>query len=147
MKDWIELQDIPEVRRPITEAPGLNIELSVSPYDIPQAVRGYVDEAKGSFIIEFKYPGEEPTHGVELKDAIRASIGNSSERIYKIEIDLRTLAPERIGLHLKQSVERLASSAIDQMEDKTPENRVRYRINHAAIRNTDSKLFRGLGVT
>jgi hypothetical protein len=66
----------------------INIEVSLSPYDIPEAVRGF--ESNGSFVIEFRYLGDEQT---EIKasqngDEVKFEVGKNSGRLYRIHLDL-----------------------------------------------------------
>ena len=62
----------------------------VSPYDVPEAVRGYYCNNKKCFVIEFKYISPEDI--VERKQSSRVTlrIGKNSGRLYAIELDVQS---------------------------------------------------------
>ena len=67
---------------------GVQCSVSLSPYDIPQAVRGYEDKKTGFFVIEFKYPTDEPISEKIHNQFTRVDIGINSGRIYRLKFDL-----------------------------------------------------------
>ena len=59
----------------------------VSPYDVPEAVRGYYDEGKKTFAIELKYIGGDETLRSAAKDeTVTLWIGRDSKRLYRIDL-------------------------------------------------------------
>lgn len=84
--EWINLD--PTSFNEVQQMPleGLNVEVFLSPYDVPEAVRGIRDERSNHFVIEFKYIGGEEPVETELQGDLAFKIGKHSKRLYKIEI-------------------------------------------------------------
>ena len=59
---------------------------SISPYDIPEAVRAFKDGQR--LIVEFKYATEETYRSVH-KGNITLKVGRNSGRLYRIEVDVK----------------------------------------------------------
>jgi hypothetical protein len=74
---------------------GMHLEFSLSPYDIPQSVRGYYCEDRKRFVIEFKYITEETLNERKLAEHVSVQEGKNSGRMYKVFIDVEAL---NIGL-------------------------------------------------
>jgi hypothetical protein len=67
---------------------GVEIEVSLSPNDIPEAVRGRsCPETPGHFLIEFKYANLEETEVRTLSDSVDVRLGKHSGRVYAIIVD------------------------------------------------------------
>jgi hypothetical protein len=92
---------------------GIKLESSLSPYDLPEAVRGHLDDPKGWFVIEFRYITSEPT--VEVgEDPVKILRGKRSGRIYQIRVRTPKSQPSEVEVpnmarkaleHLKRSGE------------------------------------------
>jgi len=65
---------------------GMHLEFSLSPYDIPESVRGYSDENQKRFVIEFKYMTEEPLNERKLSEHLSVMEGKNSSRLYRVFI-------------------------------------------------------------
>src|SRR2546421_147313 len=74
---------------------GMHFEFSLSPYDIPQSVRGHYCEDIKRFVIEFKYITEEPLNERKLAGHVTVQEGKNSGRLYKVFVDVDAL---NIGL-------------------------------------------------
>ena len=90
------------------EIGGIRFKSSLSPYDIPLAMRARIDDERQMFIVEFKYPTEEPV--VEKSSDCSASfeIGTLSKRLYRVNVDLRKMG-ERIGVKVDSHMVALAA--------------------------------------
>lgn len=96
-----------------------NVQLSVSPYDVPEAVRGFFDKQNNKFIIEFKYIGSEPTAIRTSEPHIGLRIGENSGRLYGLELDLKALEPKSAPLQfgvgkVKQAIDALINDPKQQ---------------------------------
>ena len=61
MSDWIELE-AGKFEKPAVEClKGVTVQVFMSPFDIPRAVRGRFDQSISRFAIEFEYIDSEPT--------------------------------------------------------------------------------------
>jgi hypothetical protein len=111
---------------------GHGIVFLPSPYDLPEAVRGFIDQANGKLVIQIKYLGgpEEPNEPLDTEsqdEHLVFRVGRHSHRLYRIEID-----PQRIGaVRMLQDVD----EGIDWLsgERKRPTNRGRYSIAKIAV--------------
>ena len=109
--EWIQL-DTSQLNKPRREKAG-NLEINVfaSPYDVPEAVRGYYDEEERRFTIEFKYMGEsEQLVSDAQHEGVNLKIGRHSRRLYRIEIDTEALKAKTIELnvHVNKAIEDLS---------------------------------------
>lgn len=121
---------------------GIQINLFVSPYDVPTAVRGRYDESLKKFLIEFKYIADEPlrkeTHG-----HLALRVGKRSGRLYAIEVDVYSLNADSVSLRLV--VPKLINDAIESLAG-TRENRAsNYDIARQVISGRGEQLFERLG--
>jgi hypothetical protein len=101
---------------------------SISPYDIPEAFRVSPDPVNHSIlVIEFKYTTEEPLEPGRRVEGITLRVGKNSGRLYKIEIDAKSLNPGDM-VRLKFSDD--AGIAIDRLvaDNAYPKRSGNYRI-------------------
>jgi hypothetical protein len=103
MAEWLKLKNIPiEAQRP--PPPGVLFDVVVSPYDVPEAVRGFKTQ-HGRFRIEFRYiDGPEP-HGPVLKldDHVTAMEGRFTSRLLALEVDLDAIGARSVGVAFSTS--------------------------------------------
>jgi len=86
MTEWLKLdpKKFNEAREKTIH--GVHVEAFSSPYDVPEAVRGFFDKDTERCIFEFKYiGGDEPETDI-TDDHIVLSVGKHSKRLYRIEI-------------------------------------------------------------
>ena len=104
---WVRV-DPTEVERDIASRKGRGVELRLflSPYDVPDAVRGRYDSNLGRFVIEFRYIQEEEWERDEHHEYITLRLGKNSRRILGIEIDVDRLKADHIKLDLRRMVGR-----------------------------------------
>ena len=100
MPDWItvEIEDAETLRKKSVR--GIDVQFFVSPYDIPEAIRGRYDAQHKKFVIEFKYVGNESTTKVEDKH-VTYNVGQTSRRLYGLAIDVEALRAEIVGLNVE----------------------------------------------
>lgn len=115
---------------------GVRIELLLSPYDVPDAMRGYFDERLDRFVIEFRYIDREPIRKVKNEHLV-LRVGKHSRRLYGIEVDVEKLKVNTVGLEMKFEEE--VTSAMKTLEKKDLGHRRRdnYRIAKKALRSRD----------
>jgi hypothetical protein len=145
---WLELNQIPLNEWRQEELNGVLVQVSVSPYDVPIAVRGYPDSDPGWFVIEFKYATEEELRPAEGAPHIVLLLGKNSGRIYKIRINRKALAVEKVGLELKvEKLQQEVSRAIDQALQTGATNRLSntYDLTKKVILNNRKDLFQEFG--
>jgi len=120
---------------------GNKIEVFVSPYDIPKAIRGYRDPDAGRIVIEMKYITEdEPTKTQKISDWISCAIGKASSRIYSISVVAKT-AEFRAGDEIRrdasmkelvQCIDEMANAATRSASKNNPEMVKQAIISHSS---------------
>ena len=88
---------------------GVHLEFSLSPYDIPERVRGFYCEDRKRFVIEFRYMTEEPLVERKLTPHVTVMEGKGSGRLYDILVDVDALNVGRITAAI-QEVEEVPGS-------------------------------------
>lgn len=90
MSDWVKLNPSEFNKPEHVSVNGADIEVFLSPYDMPEAFRGSFIKQEGKFEIEFKYiGGNEPLEAKKVKDgSMLLQIGRHSKRLYRILLDI-----------------------------------------------------------
>lgn len=81
-------------------ANGIRLEISASPYDIPEAYRGYYCQDQKKFVVEFRYLGDEATTSRALGEHLTVEEGKNSGRMYRLLIDVDALEATSIEVLL-----------------------------------------------
>jgi hypothetical protein len=147
MSGWLSLKQNELDKGTPRNINGVEVVVFLSPYDIPEGVRGDFDESLNRFVIRFKYVGgpEEPNEPVEREshdDHVTLVVGRHSHRLYRVEIDVMRLGANGIVLKVAQDL----NEAIDWLSEKRqrPSNRGRYDVAKMAISERRDDLFREL---
>ncbi|MFA6134015.1 MAG: hypothetical protein WC869_08385 [Phycisphaerae bacterium] len=102
--DWIkvsgkDLRRLGEVRKlPIK---GVNLEVRVSPYQIPIGVKGEYNRERHLFEIRFQYLDEETPKIRKIDEHLSALEGVNSGRLLGIDIDVDRLGVDAVALILQ----------------------------------------------
>jgi len=138
MSEWIQVNQ-KELNVPRTETRnGVEVQVFVSPYDIPEAVRGAYDKRVNRFAIEFKYLADEEPTVEQIDGDMRLFVGKTSNRLHRIEIDVDRLDADCVYLHIFKGIERLV-----QLQKK-PYRQGNYRTAERIIQGRRSELFSSL---
>lgn len=86
--DWIETKfKNSEIRREMVIR-GSKVNVLISPYDIPVALRFAIDAERKRVTIDLRYiNSDELTTKVELDNRVSCDVGKSSSRIYSIQFE------------------------------------------------------------
>ena len=144
MSDWISLhpEQVSKEMRQTRRQDGVHISVSVSPYDVPDAVRGMFDRSIDRFLIEFRYLSQEEWSRRKHDDYISLRVGKNSERIYGIEIDVKGLQAKAVGLRVQLA--KLVNRAIDDELADVPGSQPRqanYELAKSVISDRRESLF------
>lgn len=102
---WIrpeDYQNVGKIRRKVGE---VEIELSLSPYDLPREVEGKLDKSTGVFHILFRYLDQEPAVARQIDDEITINVGKNSGKILGFEVQVRKGGIRQIELQTTRAVE------------------------------------------
>ena len=146
MPKWIELEAQEYLRRGTVDA-DVHIEIAVSPYDIPEAVRGYRDQSGGRFVIEFRYMTTEDEERKRENEFTFVRIGKRTGRLYAIEFDLTAAGLQEIeGIYLRVRAPDIAGRSIELLEQEPgrEHRRENYRVARDVIFNEQNEIFSNL---
>jgi hypothetical protein len=114
MREWVKLDTTPFTPETQETIRGGDVTVVISPYDVPNAVRGDYDERLKRFVIEFRYIGEEPWRLEKHDGTIALRIGKNSGRLYGIEVKAPPRNAETIPLSI-QAIQGSIQKAIDTL--------------------------------
>ncbi|MFO0782072.1 MAG: hypothetical protein U0636_00120 [Phycisphaerales bacterium] len=124
----------------------LVLDVAVSPYDVPDAVRAF-RTAVGKLRIEFKYvDGDESSHDVRVDDFIVVTEGRRSNRVIAIEIDTANVPlPPPLSVSIRptaipESMARVLR-LVETVQSVAPDNR---QVIGAVLRSKQDDLLRHL---
>lgn len=105
MTEWIRLEPVEINKSERSNLGQIEIAVGLSPYDVPDGVRGYYSPTIKRFIIDFKYlnsPTEQLTpHVPHDDDEVSLITGKRSGRLYSIVIDVEKIKAKRVGLRFE----------------------------------------------
>lgn len=140
MKKWTPL-DSDFVDTPINEKrKGIHVEISFSPYDIPEAFRGYYCDNVKRFVIEFRYMSDEPVRNSTLTPHVEAVEGYRSGRLHKLLINVDELDVSEVQLSLSKAVDEVLESPKWKVRSTDERRRVNERILDAVKREIIPKV-------
>lgn len=135
---WIDLEpELLNQSQPHIEKSGVEVVVGLSPFDVPEAVRGYQNDALKRFIIEFRYLGEsERQVPQQIDDHVSLRIGENSNRLYEIQVDVDALQAKTVSLTfvVNKAMQRLAE------DKKNPRKQAFYRMAGEVVRQKESEL-------
>lgn len=87
MTAWIKIDPANFGKAKRTSISGVSVEVYSSPFDVPEAVRGFYNKTEQKFVIQFQYiGGKEPLKTNVPAENIQLTIGRHSKRLYGIEM-------------------------------------------------------------
>ncbi len=148
MQEWVPLNRLKVNQATKQIIDGVELEIYVSPYDVPEGVRGNFNADKKHFVIDFRYAGGETEnlYSEEVEPHITLHLGRNSRRIYHIVVDTVSLGAKEVGLVLGvELVKNQVQHAIDTLAEK-PGLATRlgnYRLTKKVIADNSERLFSG----
>ncbi len=140
MREWIQVNPH-ELNKPKVERRnGVDIQVFVSPYDIPDAVRGNYDQSRRVFVVDFRYLADDEDkveHGGD--EHIKYFVGRESRRLHRIEIDVDRLDVNAVGLEVNKVIANLPEA------DRRPSRRGNYEAAGRILENKKEELFATVG--
>jgi hypothetical protein len=136
VSEWIEVDQrkLAAPRREVVN--GVEMQVFVSPYDVPQAIRGAYDDSKHRFAIELKYVGDdEPLESRQPHDNVVMFVGKESGRLKRIEIDVDRLNVSAVALKIISAIDSFAK------QSHTFRRRTNYDAAKKAIEGQSRRLF------
>lgn len=130
------------VRPKLVEVRGAQVEVSVSPYDIPERISGEYNRDAQQFVIRFVYPvDDEPLETVD-RGTVQLRIGKYSQRLHQIALDLTAQRTDTV--ELKLVVIRAVESLATESKRRARDDNDNYRIAEEVINDQSAELFEPL---
>lgn len=113
--NWIKLQSLKLNPVRHENVSGTDVEVAFSPYDVPDAARGYRDQANNCYVFEFRYiSGDEPLEATLREEGVKVWTGKNSHRVYSLMVDAsniqnRSLIVDTLRTRLGSAIEKVAS--------------------------------------
>ncbi|WP_437187611.1 hypothetical protein SH668x_001014 [Planctomicrobium sp. SH668] len=140
MSNWIQLNP-DSLNKVTTEShSGVTVTIGMSPYDLPEAVRGKNQERIGRFVIYFKYLGRR-TEGIRParhNEYVTCMIGEHSGRLYQVRIDMKAVESNHVTL--KMLVPKV-SETINVLQKMHPDRKKNYGVARDVIQENTNQLF------
>jgi hypothetical protein len=120
------------------------VKLFVSPYDVPDAVRGYFDLAANRFVIEFKYIGNEDWKLQPVDQHLAVRVGVNSGRLYGILLDPAVIRVGHVAVPV--AAEQEIRRTLDQLAERPKDSRRRenYLLARDIVSTEKQELFKPL---
>ena len=141
MNAWLKLdpQRLEKHEKRASSKDEVHIEVRMSPYDIPDAMRGDYDHGLDRFVIEFRYIGDEPWQHLDVAEHVVARVGKHSGRIYGLEVNVKALKAKSVGFALLPAI----SAGMDRLVSKSANKGImsdRYEVAKRAIQEAEGLL-------
>ena len=111
---------------------GVELHVQISPYDIPQALRGHYNDEANRFEIEFQYLTEEPLMEKIADQYVSFFVGKKSGRLYKIQMDVKAMKAQKVTLRLAPTA--MISQEISKLNEHIPRRRDNYNVVNDLIK-------------
>jgi hypothetical protein len=143
MSDWLTLNPAALNKARHEQIRGVEVQVLLSPYDVPEAVRGYYDRHIRRFVIEFRYiSGDESLIPDAQDEHITLKIGRNSHRLYRIEIDVDRLKAPAVALKLVHAVDQAIDRLVQRSRRSPREGN--YEVAKEVILERGNELFQSL---
>lgn len=142
MQGWLKLDPERVNKGKPRQIRGVEINVLLSPYDVPRAVRGYYDNGIDRFVIEFSYLEDEPWSRSSQDPNIALRIGKNSQRLLGIEVNVKAVEAEAV--ELKMHVAAAVSKAIEHLASQHNRKEASYEVAKNVIADRQGQLFEGL---
>lgn len=116
----------------------------ISPYDIPNGVRGGYDDNLDRFVVEFRYMVNEEYRNLDADNGTRIRLGKHSSRIVGVEADV-----DRLGFAVAVEERNAAAYAaidnamqnVEKIEDARARRRENYAVTQKILEDKQAEIF------
>lgn len=100
--EWIDIDPSRFNDERTTTKDGVELIVGMSPYDLPDGVRGYYADHQDQFVIQFRYlSDDEPQTEVVCNEHVKFFVGVHSKRLYAIHVDVCGMGANSINLKVE----------------------------------------------
>ena len=142
-EEWVEADVASKLPPRDEEFRGVHIRVFVSPYNIPEAVRGYGISEPKRFRVEFRYPEQDRSYIPVKHGPLELHVGKSSGRLCKIDVDVAALNVDTVSLELLQAAVASQLEALKQKQEFESQKARRDNLDavRAALDTTGDRVF------
>ena len=129
------------------EEVGLEVEVGVfiSPYAIPDSVRGTYDNERKRFVVQFNYMVDEPWSLMETNQPVAVRVGKHSRRVVGLEIDVDGIGASAVTVRLDRLYE-AAEGAIRDVGQRIGGRLHNHYVTRQVLKDHRDSLFRDLAL-
>src|SRR5437899_1407154 len=109
---WVRLNPELKMRQKQTSD---GVKVFVSPYNVPEAVRGHYDEKARKVFVDFKYLDDEKESEEHQGERVAFRVGKNSGRLLGIQVDVAAL---KVKDNVAVAVIALIAAAIQKIQAK-----------------------------
>lgn len=120
----------------------VEVGILISPYDIPDGVRGRYDKDLGRLVVEFRYLVDEQFRRLDDDNGVCLRLGKHSSRIVGAEIDIDQLPSS--GVTAATAIGRAIQNA-EQKRDAEARRRENYIVAQRVLNDKHEDIFRDMG--
>ena len=136
--EWVRVDPAEFDQEETREHRGVHFTVFLSPYDLPDGVRGWKDE-KGPFFIEFKYiTSGERTRAQHVVEFVTLHLGKNSGRLYKIEVDVDARGAKSVELNA------IVAKAIDKIKNGNKQRASKYDVAKRVLEARKDEVYKDL---
>jgi hypothetical protein len=139
MGEWMKLDPDQVDKGRMLRIKGVEINVFLSPHDVPRHVRGYYDDKLDRFVIEFNYLDDEDWKRSSQEPNLSLRLGRNSQRLLGIEANVKALKAGAV--ELKLHIEQAVSRAIEGLSGQFQKKAASYEAAMGVIEDRESQLF------
>jgi hypothetical protein len=140
MTTWIPVDTMEMNPEKKLDERGVELHVQISPYDVPQALRGGFNEKTDRFEIEFRYIGDEPLRVQAADQHVSFYVGKKSGRLYKIQLNVKAMKAQKVTLKLAATA--MLSQEIEKLNEHIPGRRDNYGVVSDLIKSKSDDINR-----
>jgi hypothetical protein len=113
MATWKRV-DIDDLNKPrTTSIRGVSVTVYFGQDDMPMYLKGDFDQQRNKFVIVFRYDSEsEPSRRLNYAPHVVLTVGQDSERLYEVELDVNAMNVQAV---------QLLGKVLDELSNKAPQ--------------------------
>ena len=137
---WIRIKP----RKYLALGDSIEAGVLISPYDIPNGVRGGYDDDLERFVVEFRYMVNEEYRSLDADSVTRIRLGKYSSRIIGVEVDVDQLgfavAVEDRNAAAYAAIDH-AMQNVEKIEDARARRRENYAVTQKILKDKQAEIF------
>ncbi len=114
----------------------IEVGILISPYDIPDGVRGGYDKNRNRFVVEFRYMVDEKYRNFDVDDGVCIRLGKYSSRIVGIEVAVARLRASQVAVAVDKAIQN-----VENAKDARARRRENYIVAQRVLEDKHDDIF------